>query len=65
MDHLMEIDTDLVGIKAKSKTEIYNLFPFTGSIYLPPIRDCYYKFIYQLWVRRKEGSHLILNDNAL
>ena len=48
MDHLMEIDTDLVGIKAKSKTEIYNLLSSTGSIYLPPIRDCHYKFIYQL-----------------
>ena len=36
MDHLMEIDTDLVDIKDKSKIEIYNLLSSTGSIYLPP-----------------------------
>ena len=48
MSQLMEVDTDFVGIKSKSKAEMYSLLSSVGKIYLPQIRDYNHKFIYQL-----------------
>ena len=45
MESLEDISLEEVSLKAKSKREIYNLIVTSGNIYLPPIRDCHYKFL--------------------
>ena len=44
----MEIETDEISNKAKSKHEMYSLLSGPDGIYLSPESDTYYKYIQQL-----------------
>ena len=44
----MEIETDEISFKAKSKHEMYSLLSGPDGIYLPPESDTHYKYIQQL-----------------
>ena len=48
MERLVDIDVDAVGLKAKSKKELYDMISGLDGVYLPSIKDCNYKFIQQL-----------------
>ena len=39
MDSFAEIQVSELGIKARSKKEVYNLLWNEGDVYLPPIED--------------------------
>ena len=48
MDEFENIETREVGLRARSKKEMYDLISSPSGIYLPPLADCNHKFIYQL-----------------
>ena len=54
MDELSEIQISELGLKSKSKKEVYDLLCNEGSIYLPPIEDAHHKFISQILVGDKK-----------
>ena len=41
----MNEDEDMIGLKAKSQKELYNMISWTDKVYLFPIKDCYYKLL--------------------
>ena len=49
-------DSLQLGVKGKSKREIYNILATEGKVYLPPYKDSHYKFISQVLVGEKEVS---------
>ena len=53
MGSYAEIQVSELGIKAKSKKEVYNLLCNVGDVYFPPIEDAHYKFISQILVSGK------------
>lgn len=48
MEEFMDVDTNTVGLKAKSKKELYDMLSGPNGVYMPPLKDCHYKFIRQL-----------------
>ena len=54
MDAFAEIQISELGLKSKSKKEVYDLLCNEGSIYLPPIEDAHHKFISQILVGDKK-----------
>ena len=53
MEDYCEITVNELGIKCRSKKEVYNLLWSEGGIYLPPIKDTNHKFISQLMGRQE------------
>ena len=53
MESYEEIQVSELGIKAKSKKEVYNLLYNEGDVYLPLIEDVHHKFISQILVGDK------------
>ena len=56
MDEFEYIETRKVGLRARSKKEMYYLLSSPSGIYLPPLADCHHKFIYQLCYLEREKS---------
>ena len=54
MEGFDEIIQNEISLKAKSKREIYNLLASSGGVYLPPMKDCNYKFIKELICGKKK-----------
>ena len=50
MDAFSEIQISDLGLKSKSKKEVYDLLCNEGSVYLPPIDDAHHKYISQILV---------------
>ena len=42
------LDTNMISYKAHSKKEMYDMLSSPSGIYLPPLADANYKYIYQL-----------------
>ena len=55
MDEYTEISVNQIGIKCKSKKEVYSLLTTEGGYYLPPLADTHYKFISQILVGIKKA----------
>ena len=55
MEEYTEISVNQIGIKCKSKKEVYNLLTTEGGYYLPPLADTHYKFISQILVGDKKA----------
>ena len=53
MDSFAEIQVSELGIKTRSKKEVYNLLWNEGDVYLSPIEDAYHRFISQILVGDK------------
>ena len=53
MDTFAEIQISELGLKSRSKKEVYDLLCNEGSIYLPPIEDANHKLISQILVGDK------------
>ena len=54
MDPYAEILVEEVGIKSRSKKEVYDLLVTEGGLYLPPISDWHHKFISMVMVGDKK-----------
>ena len=54
MDEYDEIAINELGLKSRSKREVYNLLWNEGGIYLPPLKDSHHKFISQIMVGDKK-----------
>ena len=54
MNHYAEIQISQIGLKSRSKKEVYDLLWNEGDIYLPPIRYAYHKFISQVIIGEKK-----------
>ena len=55
MDEYTKISVNQIGIKCKSKKEVYSLLTTEGGYYLPPLADTHYKFISQILVGIKKA----------
>ena len=54
MNHYAEMQISQIGLKSKSKKEVYDLLWNEGYIYLPPIRDAHHKLISQVIIGEKK-----------
>ena len=54
MEGFAKITVSELGIKCRSKKEVYNLLWNEGAVYLPPIKDANHKFISQIMVGEKK-----------
>ena len=54
MQEFSEISIQQVGLKWRSKKEVYNLLTTEGGCYLPPLADSHYKYISQILVGDKK-----------
>ena len=54
MEEFSEIPIQQVGLKWRSKREVYNLLTTEGGCYLPPLADSNYKYISQVLVGDKK-----------
>ena len=59
MDSLAEIQVSKLGIKARSKKEVYSLLWNEGDVCLPPIEDARHRFISQMLVGDKRYSSVL------
>ena len=48
MQAYAEIQISELGLKSRSKKELYDLLCNEGDIYLPPISDTHHKYIYKV-----------------
>ena len=56
MEQNNQITCQLVGLKAKSKKEMYRLLVSDAHIYLPPIKEANYLYIRQILTGKKVGK---------
>ena len=54
MEEFSEISIQQMGLKWRSKREVYNLLTTEGGCYLPPLADSHYKYISQVLVGDKK-----------
>ena len=54
MEEFSEIPIQQVGLKWRSKREVYNILITEGGCYLPPLADSNYKYISQVLVGDKK-----------
>ena len=54
-----------IGLKAKSKKEMYRLLASDGQIYLPPLKEANYKYIRGILTGKKKVSLLLLFHTPL
>ena len=50
------LTVDMVGLKAKSKREMYLLLATDGQIYLPPLKEANYLYIRGILTGKKKVS---------
>ena len=55
MQEYLEIPINQIGVKCKSKKEVYDLLTNEGRYYLPPLVDAHYKYISQVLVSDKKA----------
>ena len=56
MESENRLSVDLIGLKAKSKREMYQLLPTDGNIYLPPLKEANYIYIRGILTGTKKVS---------
>ena len=58
MERSNQIICQLVGLKAKSKKEMYRIFASDAQVYLPPIKEANYMYIRHILTSKKKKRHL-------
>ena len=50
------LTVDMIGLKAKSKREMYLLLATDGQVYLPPLKEANYLYIRGILTGKKKAS---------